>query len=176
MRLIILRGIPGSGKSTFAKKELPKADLIASADDGMMVDGVYKFDPAKLPAAHGACLRSVVEALQEGAAQRVLAKTAATEGIILPAAEPVIVVDNTSTSIAEVAPYVAVGQAYGAEVVIMTLRIDPAIAGPRNTHGVPQVGVDRMAAALDKGTEGIMPWWDHEVLTWDPETSEYRTF
>jgi hypothetical protein len=171
MRLIVLRGIPGSGKSTFAKTNLPEADLIASADDGMMVDGVYKFDPAKLPAAHGACLLAVIAALQEGAAQNEMARIS---GISL--SEMVIVVDNTSTSVAEVAPYVAVGQAYGAEVVIMTLRIDPKIAGPRNVHGVPQAGVDRMAAALDKGSEGMMPWWDHEVLTWDPETSEYRTF
>ena len=174
MRLIILRGIPGSGKTTFTKKALPKADLIASADDGMMEGEKYVFHPAKLPAAHGACLRKVVEALQAGAAQKVLAKAAATEGITLPASEAVIIVDNTSTSVAEIAPYVAVGQAYGAEVVIMTLRIDPAIAGPRNVDGVPQAGVDRMAAALDEGTKGMMPWWDHEVLTWDVETSQYQ--
>ena len=171
MRLIILRGIPGSGKSTFVKKELPKADLVASADDGMMVDGVYKFDPAKLPAAHGACLRAVISALQSGEAQRVIAHTA---GLIAPPPEPVIVVDNTATSIAEVAPYVAVGQAYGAEVVVITLRINPAIAAPRNVHGVPESGVHRMAAALDEGTKGMMPWWDHQLLTWDAETSTYR--
>lgn len=180
MRLIILRGIPGSGKSTFAKKALPKATLIASADDGMMegegTERKYVFAPAKLPAAHGACLRAVIEALQAGAAQKVLAETAAAGGVTLPVAEPVIVVDNTSTSIAEVAPYVAAGQAYGAEVVIMTLRIDPAVAGPRNTHGVPQAGVERMAKALDEGSGAMPPWWDHEVLTWDPETQEYRTF
>lgn len=157
MRLIVLRGIPGAGKSTFIKKELPRVDVIASADDGMMVDGKYMFDPAKLPAAHGACLRKVVAALQGGKAE-------------------LIVVDNTSTSIAEIAPYVALGQAYGAEVVVMTLRIDPAIAGPRNVHGVPQEGVNRMAAALDRGSEEMPPWWDHSQLTWDPETQEYRTF
>jgi hypothetical protein len=171
MRLIILRGIPGSGKSTFARKELPKADLIASADDGMMEGEKYVFNPAKLPAAHGACLLSVIEHLQDGYAQRELAKIS---GVRNPVPEPVIVVDNTSTSVAEIAPYVAVGQAFGAEVVIMTLRIDPAIAGPRNTHGVPQVRVDRMAAALDEGTKGMMPWWDHELLLWDPETSRYQ--
>jgi len=171
MRLIVLRGIPGSGKSTFVKKELPKADLVASADDGMM-EGTppkYVFNPAKLPAAHGACLLAVIAALQEGAAQREMARISG-----IPLSEMLIVVDNTSTSVAEIAPYVAVGQAFGAEVVIMTLRIDPAIAGPRNVHGVPQAGVDRMAAALDEGTKGIMPWWDHELLIWDPETAQYR--
>jgi len=171
MRLIIIRGIPGSGKSTFAKKELPKADLIASADDGMMEGDKYVFNPAKLPAAHGACLRAVIEHLQDGLAQQELDRMS---GINRNMPEPLIVVDNTSTSVAEIAPYVAVGQAYGAEVVIMTLRIDPKVAGPRNTHGVPQVGVDRMAAALDEGTKGLMPWWDHELLIWDPEMSEYR--
>ena len=172
MRLTILRGIPGSGKSTFTQKELPKADVLASADKGMM-EGTppkYVFNPAKLPSAHGACIREVIEALQNHRGQVELAKAA---GLPAPT-EPFIVVDNTSTSVAEVAPYVAIGQAFGAEVVILTLKIDPAIAGPRNTHGVSQEGVNRMAAALDEGTKGIMPWWDHQLLTWDVETSTYR--
>ena len=178
MRLIVLRGIPGSGKSTFAKKELPKADLVASADDGMMEGDKYVFNPAKLPAAHGACLRAVIEKLQQGVSlETAILRSQQPEfagSLRAVPYDPVIVVDNTSTSVAEIAPYVAVGQAYGAEVVIMTLRIDPKIAGPRNTHGVPQVGVDRMAAALDEGTKGLMPWWDHELLIWDGETSRYR--
>jgi predicted kinase len=157
-RLVVLRGIPGAGKSTFVRKHLSADALIASADDGMVEgegeDAKYVFSPKKLPEAHGACLRKVINALRGHAF-------------------PNIVVDNTSTSIAEVAPYVAVGQAYGAEVIVITLRIDPAIAGPRNTHGVPQAGVDRMAKALDEGSAAMPPWWCHEVWHWNPEASMY---
>ena len=42
--LILVRGIPGSGKSTFAK-EISYGFPFLSADDFFMIEGKYQFDP-----------------------------------------------------------------------------------------------------------------------------------
>ena len=155
--VFVLRGIPGSGKSTFIEallKELgiPRQSmLVCSADHFFMVDGEYRFDPAKLPAAHGACKRAFVEALQ--AAVR-----------CQPGAPEVIVVDNTNLSAVEMAPYVEFGQAYGATVQVVTIECDPEVAQARNVHGVPAATYARMVPAFEAGTKAMLPWWPHRVV------------
>lgn len=64
-RLIILRGIPGCGKSTYVKKNLP--DYVhCEADQFFMVEGEYKWDRTKLGQAHKTCQRNVDKALEQG--------------------------------------------------------------------------------------------------------------
>lgn len=48
---IIMRGVPGSGKSTVAQL-LTNKDFIHSTDDYSYVNGVYKFNPMKLQENH----------------------------------------------------------------------------------------------------------------------------
>lgn len=67
--LIILRGIPGSGKSTYAasyKQTHPGTWVIVSADSFFIVNGKYNFDPKMLQAAHDCCYNSAVRAISEG--------------------------------------------------------------------------------------------------------------
>lgn len=56
--LVLIRGLPGSGKTTLAAG-LSRVDGLTrrcAADDWMLDDaGHYKFDPSKLRAAHEAC-------------------------------------------------------------------------------------------------------------------------
>lgn len=142
-RLVILRGIPGSGKSTLARRLLGDATaIIASADDLFVGhDRVYRFDPARIGEAHGACFRRAVDAMRLGA--------------------DVVVIDNTNITAVEVAPYVLAAQAYGYEHEIVTVQCGVALAAERNIHGVPLERVAAMAAALDRET--MMPWWNHRV-------------
>ena len=49
-----MRGIPGSGKSTTAKKIAGETGKIHSTDNYFMVDGEYRFDPKKLKENHEA--------------------------------------------------------------------------------------------------------------------------
>ena len=42
--LYLVRGLPGSGKSTFAKKLVHSDFLVCEADKYFMVNGEYKFD------------------------------------------------------------------------------------------------------------------------------------
>jgi len=143
-RVIILRGLPGCGKSTLQKRDYPTA-VVASADQYFMVGEEYRFNPALLGEAHGACCRTVIGALQAG--------------------ESLVVVDNTAISVAEVAPYVLLAQAYGYAVEIVTLRCDPAVAAARNTHGVPaDVILKRIAPAMAAAEAQLPPWWKHRVV------------
>ena len=155
MKLIILRGIPGAGKSRFIRENYPTA-VVASADDGMMEHGVYVFHPSKLTAAHGACLRKAIEQAQAQAG-------CGTENIL--------VIDNTSITAIEIAPYAAIAQAYDLECEVVTLQIPAEIAGPRNSHGVPQQSVERMAARLDQ--ERLAPWWKKHYYSWNVEEARY---
>lgn len=59
MELVIVRGLPGAGKSTFAKKYAAAHGLpmvVQEADMYMVdADGNYKFDPKKLHYCHKRC-------------------------------------------------------------------------------------------------------------------------
>lgn len=143
-KLIILRGLPGSGKSTLQKRDYPDA-VVASADQFFMVDGEYRFNPARLPEAHGTCCRTVIGALQ--------------------VESPLIVVDNTAISVVEIAPYVLLAQAYGYDAEIITLCCDPAVAAARNLHGVPvSVIVNKIAPAMVAAEAAFPPWWQHRMV------------
>lgn len=132
----ILRGIPGSGKTTLARE---MGELTVSADDYFMVDGVYCFNPREIHLAHQACWRRFYSEA-----------TSDTE---------VIVVDNTNITAAEIAPYVLPAEANGYKVQIITIQADPVQAFSRNVHGVPSHIVLGMAQKLER--EVLPPWWEH---------------
>jgi predicted kinase len=121
--MIILRGLPGSGKSRFASPLESEGWNVASAD---RYEGLYTYhpdgsvtvdDPSKFDPAHGASYLAAIEALRGGQN---------------------VIVDNTNLSTEEVVPYVAIAQAFRAEVLILTVAVDPETAFARNTHGVPR--------------------------------------
>ena len=65
--LVVIRGIPGSGKSTFAKTQFP--DYKHFETDQFFINpetGKYEFDRTKLGQNHEACFRAVTEALMAG--------------------------------------------------------------------------------------------------------------
>jgi predicted kinase len=151
MKVIILVGISGSGKSTEAAK-YPKGEVynVYSADKFFMKEGEYQFDGAKLSQAHGWCLREYTAAVQT---------TGDSEGFII--------VDNTNTTVGEIAPYAALALAYGHELELVLIHCDPKVATKRQVHGVPKERVHQQHSRLlntfakgDKGYyKGIVPWW-----------------
>jgi len=142
-KVILMSGIPGSGKSTIAKSF--KGATIVSADHWFERTGVYQFNPAELGTAHGNCLRKFVATLIN-----------ATDH--LDGYETVVVVDNTNTSVVELAPYVALAQAYGATIELINVKCDPEVAHKRNVHGVPLQGIKRMAEAIE--ARELPRFWD----------------
>jgi predicted kinase len=61
--LILVRGLPGAGKSTFAKT---LGGIHIEADHYFMKDGEYKFDASKLKQAHEYCRTSTEGWMMEG--------------------------------------------------------------------------------------------------------------
>ena len=151
MKVHILRACSGAGKSTKAAALVLTAmvaglvSAVFSADTYMVdAEGNYCFDFTKLSECHNQCLRGFTEALQG-------------------AHYDVLIVDNTNTTLSEIAPYAALALAYGAELKITTLRCDPRIAHSRNVHEVPLAGVEAQAARLVDSISEMPPWWPHEV-------------
>ena len=89
--LIIVRGIAGSGKTTFVKKTFPEAAHY-EADMFFEQKGEYKFDASKLKEAHNWCRKRVYECIRN---------------------KKLVVVSNTFTQFWEVSPYIVTGKQIG---------------------------------------------------------------
>ena len=125
--LYIIRGLPGTGKSTLGKM-LANEGLSFAADDYFMVDGEYRFDPSKLGEAHNQCARNVKNALKP-------------QGRYSPYDETRVAVCNTFSRRWEYEPYVSLAKKVGARYFVIDLfdnctSLDELF--DRNVHGVPR--------------------------------------
>lgn len=128
LRMYIMRGIPGSGKSTWISKREP--GVICSADSFFSKSGTYAFDVALIGEAHKSCFREAMLACGRQ--------------------EPVVYIDNTCIRAWEIAPYTMLGEACGYDVMIVELRVEPMQAFERGVHGVSLDACIRMHAASKK--------------------------
>lgn len=136
----ILRGISGAGKSKFAAVNHPTT-YVVSADHFFQTAAGYRFDATKLSEAHALCLRHFVEAVRNNVN---------------------VVVDNTNTSVEEIAPYYAIAEAYGRDVEIVTLDISIEVAAERNVHAISIESVRHQASKLK--TARLPSRWNHRVI------------
>src|SRR3990167_9157499 len=128
-QLIILKGLPGSGKSTKAKELAGEFGLICSADNFFVgKDGVYSFKRENILDAHRQCKDDVVRAMINQ-----------TE---------LIIVDNTNTMRWEYQFYLdkAVQYQYNTRIEMVGNLTDVYLYFSRNIHGVPLEVVKKMAA------------------------------
>lgn len=88
-RLVLIRGAPGSGKSTRASKL--KGYVHFEADMYFINDGVYSFDPDLLTAAHQWCIQKTLDSLEQGSK---------------------VVVSNVFANAWEIKPYIELGYPY----------------------------------------------------------------
>lgn len=96
--LLILRGIPGAGKTTLAKALRAK---IIEADQYHTRFGIYQYDQRKAKNAHTWCQVKTNEALAEG--------------------HPLIAVANTFIKWKQVIPYLEMGRTHGYQVHVVTV-------------------------------------------------------
>ncbi|KAI8917820.1 hypothetical protein DFJ77DRAFT_457935 [Powellomyces hirtus] len=128
--MFIMRGAPGSGKSSLARTLSLGVGAVLSTDDYFMQSGEYRFDFTQLGKAHE---------WNQARAQRAIAEGAAP-----------IVIDNTCTQAWEARPYVIMAQDAGYLVEVVEpqtawwLARDIALLAARNTHGVDAVTIERM--------------------------------
>ena len=126
-KLYIVRGLPGSGKSTFALNLVGSDFLVCEADKYFMVDGEYKFDGSKLKDAHESC-RNLVEPYMK-------------DSLINDQFYREIAVSNTFTQAWEMQPYLDLAKQYG--YMVFTIIVENRHGGV-NQHGVPDEALTRM--------------------------------
>ncbi len=129
--LIIMRGLPGSGKTTLAKKLKEKyLDVAYHSTDLFFINNLneYKFDFQKIGDAHlwnqGQCEISMNTNYFE-----------------------YVIVDNTNTTYKELKPYCQMAARLGYKVELYTIqpkKEDLDLYSKRNLHGVPLTSIQRM--------------------------------
>ncbi len=137
--MYIMRGLPGSGKSTIARSlrspispRSPFRPTICSADAYMLDErGHYCFDAGLLPEAHANCKRDAEVATNYGRD---------------------VVVDNTNIQRWMFQPYLELAEREDYAVVVVDVYdgglSDEALA-LRNVHGCPQETIARMRARYE---------------------------
>ena len=116
--LILLRGLPGSGKSTFAEVI---GGFRCEADMYFMEDGKYKFDITRIEKAHSWCKEQCES--------------------FMVREKPKVIVSNTFTQVWEMEAYYELAKQYGYKVtsVIVENRHDG-----KSIHSVPDATLGNM--------------------------------
>jgi len=122
MRLLyLIRGLPGSGKTTLAHRLSLDRHHCFAADDWFSRNGNYKFDPSQIGQAHESC-RNAVEAVMTGGTGP-------------------IAVHNTFSQPWEAEPYWLLAEQYEYDVFVIECQ-----NAFENTHNVPLQQIDAMRA------------------------------
>lgn len=125
-KIIILRGLPGSGKSRHAATY---NGVVCSADHFFEKDGEYNFDVTKLGQAHMECQRQAFTFMRDEV--------------------PLLVIDNTNSRRWEYMFYKDMATYFGYEIevrVIGEISLEAVKEyAERNIHGVPEFKILEMA-------------------------------
>jgi len=121
-KLFLLRGLPGSGKSSLAKSLMNAQTGHVEADMFFMKNGEYNFDASKLKEAHEWCRKE-------------------TETYMKPHGFDTVIVSNTFTQEWEMKPYYELAEKYG--YVVFSLVVENRHGGI-NEHGVPDETLEKM--------------------------------
>jgi len=117
--IIIIRGIPGAGKNSFA--ELLGTKAICCADDYVTRNGVYKWKPETIGKSHDWCQRKCRR--------------------FMKAQVDRIIIANTNTTEREMKPYMDLAMQFGYKTYSIVVENRH---GGVNTHDVPEATLEKM--------------------------------
>jgi predicted kinase len=132
--LYIVRGIPGSGKSTFAKMLVGEDFLVCEADK-YFIDketGEYNFDSTKIKEAHKFCQDTVESYMKDSLVNDQFYRE--------------IAVSNTFTQEWEMRPYFELAKNYGYKVFSVVVENRH---GGKNQHEVPEEVLTKMCERFE---------------------------
>ena len=119
--LFLLRGLPGSGKTTLANSLGGKH---LEADMYFMNDGVYEFDASKLREAHDWCRKEVFRSMATNWSR--------------------IIVSNTFTQEWEMEEYMELGNRYQYKIYSLIVENRHSESESSNIHNVPNETIKKM--------------------------------
>ncbi len=155
-KIYIMRGLPGAGKSTWARENHPDAHICSADSYFVDNDGIYRFNGSLISEAHASCLRGFAETLVSIKRD-------------MESCPEVIIVDNTGIRAWEISPYYNLAEAYGHNVTIVHISCDTETAHSRNIHGVPLERVEKMSDGLS--SEELPKFWEVEMVEGRAEPS-----
>ena len=125
--MYIVRGLPGSGKSTFANIVWNEYAICEADKFFYDKEGNYNFDASKLREAHEWCKQEVETRMQDNQNN--------------PQYYPEIVISNTFTQEWEMEAYFDLAKKY--EYKVISLIVENRHGG-KNVHGVPDEKIEQM--------------------------------
>jgi len=133
-RILIVRGLPGSGKSTFAENTRLLNDVVVEADQFHMINGEYCYHGELASDAHNWCQSQVPYFLNQGKS---------------------VFVANTFITNQSIIPYYEIAKRFEVDFEIRTCEGDFG-----SVHNVPQEVLDSMKSIFqDVSTESFIKYY-----------------
>ena len=147
-RIVIMRGLPGAGKTTYVKDHYPDAAVVSASDfftgDRDSDDETVRAD---LQRSHHLARTLFFNLLEKG--------------------ECCIVIDNTNIDPANVRTYATPAMNHGYDVEVITLLVRPEIALTRTDHDISPSRMDDMSRRLEIGNRQLFDL-NHKKISPDP--------
>ena len=132
-RLVLVRGLPGSGKSTYAKSYFNGHIHLEADMYFVQPDGSYDWAAERLGKAHSWCFETTKIMLNNGYD---------------------VVVSNTFTMLKELNPYIELADCNDIQCAVFRMASEY-----NSIHNVPQVVIEKMRSRFeDYEEEVIFPW------------------
>jgi predicted kinase len=132
-RLVLVRGLPGSGKSTYAKNYFGGHIHLEADMYFVQSDGSYDWTADRLGKAHSWCFETTKIMLNNGYD---------------------VVVSNTFTMLKELNPYIELADCNDIQCAVFRMASEY-----NSIHNVPQVVIEKMRSRFeDYEEEVIFPW------------------